>query len=83
MKDNDCFTKKLLSFFSTVTMAHLFASDIEQNAHEVDVLRSTFKHVNPLLLMGDMNVNCGPIATDGPFGEGFVYIFIFIRLVLL
>ena len=57
-------------------MGQFFASDVEQNAHEVDVLRSSFMHVNPSLLMGDMMVNCGPISSDGPYAEGLVFIFI-------
>ena len=54
-------------------MVQFFDSDVDQNAHEVGVLRSSFIHVNPLLLMADLNVNCGPISPNGPYGEGLAF----------
>ncbi|XP_052761690.1 uncharacterized protein LOC128204318 [Mya arenaria] len=52
-----------------VAMKPFFASLVEQSRSEITTIVETFKNVRPLLLLGDFNVNGGPLVPGKAVGE--------------
>ncbi|XP_052780384.1 uncharacterized protein LOC128217335 [Mya arenaria] len=52
-----------------VALKPFFPTLVEQSRSEITTIVETFKDVRPLLLLGDFNVNGGPLVPGKAFGE--------------